>query len=440
MDDKHIIAIEIGSSKIKGAIGSVDASGTVTVKAVEEMPLIDSVRYGQLGNVANAATTLRNIILKIENRMAPRKVEGVYVAVGGRSLTAVEKEVTRRLPSDTEVTDALISALKNEAAGAGVPDREILCVEPREFTIDDVRAEQPVGMYGSEIRMRAGLVVCRPQMKNNLPRLFEEKLQLRVNGYIVRQLALADLVLNSDEMKLGCMLVDFGAETTTVSVYKGGHMQYLATLPLGSRNITRDITQLNCVEEDAETLKCTRGTAYSDSEGMQTDDVRLSELNNYVSHRVAEIILNIREQVKLAGFTPSELPSGIIIVGCGNKLNGFNDRLQKESNMPVRTGTSISPSVRIADGRISPNDAVDVIAVLLAAARMNPQECLSEIVVEEPEEIQTSDTDTDDDEDFVTESPKKSWSLGDFIRSVSKKIIDVDDPGSEGSLEDDEDA
>ncbi len=35
MDDKHIIAIEIGSSKIKGAIGSVDASGTVTVKAVE---------------------------------------------------------------------------------------------------------------------------------------------------------------------------------------------------------------------------------------------------------------------------------------------------------------------------------------------------------------------------------------------------------------------
>ena len=169
MDDKHIIAIEIGSSKIKGAIGSVDASGTVTVKAVEEMPLIDSVRYGQLGNVANAATTLRNIILKIENRMAPRKVEGVYVAVGGRSLTAVEKEVTRRLPSDTEVTDALISALKNEAAGAGVPDREILCVEPREFTIDDVRAEQPVGMYGSEIRMRAGLVVCRPQMKNNLP-------------------------------------------------------------------------------------------------------------------------------------------------------------------------------------------------------------------------------------------------------------------------------
>ena len=95
--------------------------------------------------------------------------------------------------------------------------------------------------------------------------------------------------------------------------------------------------------------------------------------------------------------------------------------------------------MRIADGRISPNDAVDVIAVLLAAARMNPQECLSEIVVEEPEEIQTSDTDTDDDEDFVTESPKKSWSLGDFIRSVSKKIIDVD-PGSEGSLEDDEDA
>lgn len=68
----------------------------------------------------------------------------------------------------------------------------------------------------------------------------------------MRQSAIADLVLTSDEKKLGCMLVDFGAETTTVSMYKNGTLRYFETLPLGSRNITRDIMSLNHTEENAE--------------------------------------------------------------------------------------------------------------------------------------------------------------------------------------------
>ncbi len=78
MDEKHIIALEIGSSKIKGAVGSVDSNGYVTVKAIEEMPLTDSVRHGQLSNVSMAANAVRTLLLKIENRLTPRKVEGIY--------------------------------------------------------------------------------------------------------------------------------------------------------------------------------------------------------------------------------------------------------------------------------------------------------------------------------------------------------------------------
>lgn len=443
MDDKQIIAIEIGSSKIKGAIGSVENSGTVTVKAVEEMPLIDSVRYGQLGNVGMAASTLRNILQKIDNRVAPRKVVGVYVSVGGRSLTAVSREVMRRLPADTEVTDELIARLKHEALGMGVPGLDVLGVEPRGFSIDDMRVENPVGMYGSQIKMDANLIVCRPGLKSNLPRLFEDKLNVKINGYVVRQTAIADLVLTADEMKLGCMLVDFGAETTTVSIYKHGRMQYLATLPLGSRNITRDIMTLNYVEDNAENLKITRGSASIEPGTVEgeslTSDVNLSELNNYVAHRAAEIIINICEQRKLSGFSARELPAGIIIVGGGNKLNGFNRRLEKESEMPVRIGTSISTDVRIADGRISPIDAVDVIAILLGAARMGAKECLTEVVEEpEPEEV------VDDIDDFEQEPTNSGGakSVGSFLRKVGGFILGVNDgkETEEGDLGDDEDA
>ncbi len=51
-----------------------------------------------------------------------------------------------------------------------------------------------------------------------------------------RPIALAELVLLNEEKKLGCMLVDVGAETTTVAIYKGGVLMHLAVLPMGSRS------------------------------------------------------------------------------------------------------------------------------------------------------------------------------------------------------------
>ena len=92
MDEKHIIALEIGSSKIKGAVGSVDSNGYVTVKAIEEMPLTDSVRHGQLSNVSMAANAVRTLLLKIENRLTPRKVEGIYTSISGRSVAAIQRQ------------------------------------------------------------------------------------------------------------------------------------------------------------------------------------------------------------------------------------------------------------------------------------------------------------------------------------------------------------
>jgi len=45
MPERYIVAIEIGSSKLRGAIGLADDSGMLDVLAVEEEKLVGSVRY-----------------------------------------------------------------------------------------------------------------------------------------------------------------------------------------------------------------------------------------------------------------------------------------------------------------------------------------------------------------------------------------------------------
>lgn len=50
MTERYIVAIETGSSKIRGAAAVADESGMLDVVAVEEEKLIDSVRYGCIQN------------------------------------------------------------------------------------------------------------------------------------------------------------------------------------------------------------------------------------------------------------------------------------------------------------------------------------------------------------------------------------------------------
>lgn len=379
MEEKYIVALEIGSSKIKGAVGTVDSAGALSVKTVEEEKLSDGVRYGCIRNVVETANAIRNVISRLEQREAQRKVTGVYVSVGGRSLSSQVIEVERRFAVETEITMEMISDIVKDALNQPLHERNVVCVTPKEFRVDNSPTTRAVGMMGSHISARLNLISCRNQLMRNLHNVLDERLQLKIQDVYVRQLAEADLVLFSEEKRLGCMLVDFGAETTTVSIYKNGVLEYLSTIPMGSRNITRDITALNHLEEHAEELKIAGGNALPSSEqsvvyNHTTADY--TQINNYVAARAGEIIANINEQLKYAGFTADKLPGGIIIVGKGAKLNGFNQRLETLTGMKVRVGAPTT-RIRINDGRIQSTDAVDVISILSEAAKNNPVECMT---------------------------------------------------------------
>ncbi|MCI9285298.1 MAG: hypothetical protein HFJ91_05810 [Muribaculaceae bacterium] len=380
MEEKTIIALEIGSSKIKGAAGIIDTSGSLSVKAVEEEFTGDIVRYGCIRNVVETTNAVRNVISRLEQRLSPRRIEGVYLSVGGRSLTSETINMERRMPRETEVTPDLIESITNEVTSTSVPDRSVVGITLREILVDGTHAPKPIGMMGSHIEARLNLISCRTQLMRNLAMVIEERLGLKIHYTFVRPLAEAELVLFPEEKKLGCMFVDFGAETTTVAIYKNGVLVHLVTLPLGSRNITRDITTLNHLEERAEQLKIQVGSAIPGTTevplaGIGQADV--TAINNLVAARAAEIILNICEQLKYAGLTPDKLAGGIVTVGRGARLNGFNQRLEQLSGMKVRLGTP-GNRIRILDPRMESSDAVDVISILAQAASANdPAECLS---------------------------------------------------------------
>lgn len=385
--DRYIVALEIGSSKVRAAIGIVDNLGIVDVVAVEEDKIIDKVRYGCIQNVEVAATA-SNVLERLQANpaMHPREITGVYVALGGRSLVSSTAEVSITLPDESEITEPVVRELCVKAASTISADRDVVNVIPVTFTVDNKSQANPVGTFGRVVSARMTVVSCNSQLKRMLRRVVTERLGLNICDYITLPLAEASMVLSEDERRLGCMFVDFGAETTTVAIYRGGAPVYLATLPMGSRNITLDLTALNYLEERAEEIKKINGNALSPDPGRRTkgysEGIDYTEVNNYVHARADEIVANIIAQLDYAEITAANLPAGIVIVGGGARLRGFNELLQQQSKMQVRQGMPTG-NVRITDGSIHGAETVDVIAMLTDAVNRPSAQCVSDLAEEE---------------------------------------------------------
>lgn len=387
MEEKYIVAIEIGSSKIRGALGTVDSTGIINILAVQEERIADSVRYGQIRNIEEVANAIDAICVKLENVKAiqPRKISSVYVGLSGFSIASSDQTATIKFGGETGITAAVINELKEKAADNHFTEKEIYEIVPTEYAVDKDITTKPVGCFGTSIRGSYKVIEGNPGIKSNINRVLPERLKLEINGYIVSTLAAADIVLTAEEKSLGCMFVDFGAETTTVAIYKGGALRSLVTLPMGSRNITRDLMSLNYLEEQAESLKRNVGIIPSDASNLPDQP----EIGNYIQARASEIVANVIAQIEFAGLKASDLPSGIIIVGGGARLKGLSDMIAEQSKMKVRRGTA-PRNLRITDASVLADDAIDVISLVIEAASADPADCLSQIIPDEDEKPETA--------------------------------------------------
>ncbi|MDE5810900.1 MAG: rod shape-determining protein [Muribaculaceae bacterium] len=373
MEENYIVAIEIGSAKIKGALALIEPSGMLNILAVHEEPLIDSVRYGQIKNVEETASRIERIRRRLEanHSVTPNKITGCYVGLSGLSLGSISASATIDFDIETEVTNETLELLKTQAINSIFTENTIYQVTTREILVDKRATSNPVGTYARTVTGKFVAVCGAPGLMSNINRVFNERLHLTVNGTIVSATALAATVLTPDERNLGCMLVDFGAETTTVAIYKKGVLQYLSTLPMGSRNITRDLMALTYIEERAEEIKRTLGVAIQgdDTPHITTDGIEQPEINNYIAARTGEIIANILAQIEWAGLKPSDLPAGIITTGGGARMKGFGELLAQESRMKVHA--ALTPrTIRITDSSILADDSLDVISLANTARQL----------------------------------------------------------------------
>lgn len=426
MNERYIVALEISSSKIMAAIGKATPGGGLEIVAVETESHLDGVRYGIIQNLEETSLSVGRVFSRLEQRAAisPRKIRGVVVGLSGRSLRNIRTEVSLPLPDETEVDENILERLRSQAMNSAIDSSlEVVDAVPRTYRVGKIETLNPKGMVGNAVTGVYDLIVCRPEMIRNIRRTISDKLHLEVEGLVVTAMATGHLILTPDEKDLGCMLVDLGAETTTVTIYKNGGLRYFATLPMGGRNITRDIMSLGEIESRAEEIKKTSGNAVADDSdsNLRIGGLKLSAISNLVAARSEEITANILEQIRYASMKESDLSKGIVLIGGGARLNGIADLIAEQSDMPVRRGSLPDYILFDSHARANTADVIQTVSVLYAGVTFAGLECL---VMPEKSELPVNGTlfaDEDEEDDFIDETPKESR-RSKFLDGLKRKV------------------
>lgn len=366
MPKEFIVAIELGSSKMTGIAGKKNLDGSIQVLAVVKEESSSFIRKGYVYNIDKTAQCLTSIVSKLEKQLRT-SITQVYVGVGGQSIRSIRNVITKELPSDTVVTQDMVIELMDNNRNMKYPDQEILDAAVQEYKVDSQYQLDPVGIQCSHIEGNFLNILQRKTFYKNLNLCFEAA-GINVAEMYLAPLALADSVLTETEKRSGCVLVDLGADTTTVSVYFKNVLRHLAVIPLGGNNITKDIASLQMEEQDAEKMKQKYATAFTDNNEIDNnlkysiDPERQVESRKFVEiveGRLEEIIANVWCQVPEEYY--DKLLGGIVLTGGGSNMKDIEkaftnythiDKI-RTSKFVTQTIVSNLPEINIKDGQMN---------------------------------------------------------------------------------------
>lgn len=176
-------------------------------------------------------------------RMAGFEVESVIVNLSGGRIKSKTHTAAIPLSSGTVTGSDMHKAL-SAAAFAGI-DRHCMSLHRLHagYALDGQRdIADPQGMVGETLTAAVNVVDCDASVARNLMLLIE-RCHLRVATIVASPYAAGLATLVDDEAELGAALIDFGAGTTTVSVFAKGGLVHVDGIPVGGTHVTMDIAR-----------------------------------------------------------------------------------------------------------------------------------------------------------------------------------------------------
>ena len=347
MAKEQIVAgLDLGTHEIKCVLSVEGDDGQTSVIGTGAAPAAGIAN----GAVCDQAKLVESIQAAVREAslMAGCKIGEVLLSISGRHLETFNSDGMVELRGPV-VTDDDIRAVQRMARAVKIPaENEVLHVVPQAYVLDGEPLDSPVGMKGVRLEVDAHVVLGKRALVTALEKCCK-RARLKVDDVLLAPLVQAECLLKPEARDLGVVLVDIGADTTELAVFRGGQIVYSSTLGIGGDVVTLDLTEmLETPRAEAELLKQTHGrvgTGVANDEtiellgvgGRKRREIAKARVCAIIEARVEELFTYVREDLEVAGFV-ERLPGGIVLTGGGSRLNGMVEVAERVLEMPAAIG------------------------------------------------------------------------------------------------------
>ncbi|RDE06955.1 cell division protein FtsA [Sphingomonas aracearum] len=346
-----ITALDIGSSKVSAMIAQKGDGGELIVLGTGQRES-RGVRRGYIADAVATEAAVREAVEQAE-RIAGTNIENVWVSFSAGGLVSdvasIEFELGGHRVEQSDI-DALLQAGRNSIDPAG---RMVLHAQPALYTLDGLTGvKRPLGLHADRLGVHIHVVAADGSPVRNLG-LCVANAHLEVKSIIASPVATGMACLSDEERELGVALVELGAGITNVSLFAGGMLVGLTSIPFGAQDITDDIASaFGTSRAQAERMKCFYGSANAsprdnhdmidvapiDEEGQgDGSKITRAQLIAVIRQRLEHLVGEVQKalvDMKFAG------PVGrqVVLTGGGAEMKGIADYVQQTLGRSVRVG------------------------------------------------------------------------------------------------------
>ncbi len=385
MEEKNIVAIDLGTSKIALTVAKVNGDD-IQVVYYKETPSA-GMRYSSVFNNTHVAEPLEKIIRDAEEALDIK----ITQAVVGMPKYPVRQESNSGLikdrGEDTDITEEHVAELKRYAEDSyplsDSRNEAIYGAVAQSFSDGEnfqIIEKDIIGMTSDVLEGHFKIFIGKKKDLKNIDTAMR-RVGISVRKKFFTADTTAKAVLTSEEMENGVALIDFGGGCTSVSIYHGNIMRHYASIPFGGKNITNDIkAEAQISERLAENIKLAFGACMPEklqslsekvihirSNSTEPDKkLPVKYLSEIITARVEEIIMAMLYEINESGFGDM-LRSGIVLTGGCAQTANLGNFINEISGYKVRTGYPHGRVSTAGCNGISETTAATSIGLILAA-------------------------------------------------------------------------
>ncbi len=311
MNSRIITGIDLGTQSTRVLITEYSGSSRPKILGAG---VVESrgITKGYVTNIREAATTIRSALNAAEEQAGIR-VNEVYVAIGGLGLDGIQlKGEATASRSDSIFTDNEIDRCNNYAQNR-LPDAEnkvVLHNFPIAYFIDGkfVPITSPIGLKGLKLEVQY-LYITILKQHHDAVRVAMHEAGVDVINFYPAPIATGSVALSRKQLTSGAVLVDIGAETTSLITFENQIPISLQIFDIGSNALTGDLARgLHVSIEEAEEIKLGAPHRHSNKKIVEIYHKHIDTLFSLVASHIKLIDRDGR------------LPGGLVVVGGGSQI------------------------------------------------------------------------------------------------------------------------